>query len=257
LQGQRGRRRCGIGERDVIGIGGQACGSGVADGLALCDVTDPTESVELSFLPTPTGVHKVDLTVRADGQTFALLSTPYGEFFDTYMSAPEGATTFVSNLVSRDGAYQLDPGVSSRTLGQAIAGMRVFQIADIDDLAAGIRAAVGPVTLTVTAQTPSWGVVRVFRQNGGDEWQQVGAFTDAPHANDELPTPPGSWLVHKTEVLGDRAHSSWSPTASWRSTSATPRNRTGWAVAAPIRSRWPRRPRRLGSTRCDARRRPG
>jgi hypothetical protein len=125
------------------------------------------------------------------------------------LAAAAGASAFVSNLVSPDDAYQLSPGVSSRTFGQAIAGLSVFQIADIDDLAAGIRAAVGPVTLTITAQTPSWGYVRVFRQDAGDEWQQVGAFNDAPHAYDEFPTPPGSWSVHNTEVLGDRAYSSW------------------------------------------------
>jgi hypothetical protein len=415
-----------IGERDVLGIGVQACGNGGVDGLALFDVTNPTNPVELSFLPTPTGVHELDLTVRADGRALALLATPYSEFFDTYfgtdfggefriaditdptdpelmadwgiiadsdlliqggndevsssfqglpgffaahyahsvravdggmtgyvsywdggilefdlsdptdpvfvgrtiypagssgdghsmtpydvggtryilqndedfdptpdvlvtssatgsltgdgiqafwsgalltaggqtvtgivhdagdgcqpsdyagatgkialadtidpfyvgiitgwpqppcsigeqalLAAAAGASAFVSNLVSPDDAYQLSPGVSSRTFGQAIAGLSVFQIADIDDLAAGIRAAVGPVTLTITAQTPSWGYVRVFRQDAGDEWQQVGAFNDAPHAYDEFPTPPGSWSVHNTEVLGDRAYSSW------------------------------------------------
>jgi hypothetical protein len=59
--------------------------------------------------------------------------------------------------VSPDDAYQLFPGVSWGTLAEAISDMPVFQIADIDDLAAGIRAAAGPVTVTVTSQTPSWG----------------------------------------------------------------------------------------------------
>jgi hypothetical protein len=66
-----------IGDQDVLGIGVQACGPGGADGLALFDVTDPRRPVELSFLPTPTGVHELDLTVRADGTALALLATPY------------------------------------------------------------------------------------------------------------------------------------------------------------------------------------
>lgn len=415
-----------IGDRDVLGIGVQACGRGGVDGLALFDVTDPLHPAELSFLPTPTGVHELDLTVRSDGTALALLATPYSEFFDTYfgtdfggefrviditdptapqaladwgiiadsdlliqggndpvsssfqglpgffaahyahsvravdggttayvsywdggilkfdisdpsnpvflgrtiypagssgdghsmtpydvggtryilqndedfatlpdilvtssatgaltadgiqafwslapltaggqtvtgtvhdagdgceaadysgaagkvaladtidpfyvdiipgwptppcsigqqavLAANAGATAFVSNLVSPDDAYQLSPGVSSGTLADAISGLPVFQIADIDDLASGIRAAAGPVTITVTSQTPSWGYVRVFREDGSAEWQQVGAFTDAPHAFGEHPTPPGSWSVHNTEVHGDRAYSAW------------------------------------------------
>src|SRR5918996_3502908 len=358
-----------VGSTDVLGIGVQACGPGGSDGLALFDVTNPLRPVELSFLPTPSGVHELDLVVRPDGTALALLATPYTEFSDTYfgtdfggefrvvdisdptdpqpladwgiiadsdlliqggndpvsssfqglpgffaahyahsvraadggmtgyvsywdggilefdlsdptdpvfvsrtiypagssgdghsmtpfdvggtryilqndedfdptpdvlvtssatgsltgdgiqafwsgalltaggqtvtgivhdardgcepadyagatgkialadtidpfyvgiitgwpeppcsigeqalLAAAAGASAFVSNLVSPDDAYQLSPGVSSRTLGQAIAGLSVFQIADIDDLAAGVRAAVGPVTLTVTAQ---------------------------------------------------------------------------------------------------------
>src|SRR5918996_3887745 len=79
-----------IGERDVLGIGVQVCGPGGVDGLALFDVTDPTNPVELSFLPTPTGVHELDLTVRANGKALALLATPYSEFFDTYFGTSFG-----------------------------------------------------------------------------------------------------------------------------------------------------------------------
>ena len=89
------------------------------------------------------------------------------------------------------------------------AGAPTTQPADIDDVADAIRAAAGPVTLTVTAQTPSWGYLRVSREDASGEWQQVGRFTDAPHAFGEHPTPPGSWSIHNTEVLGDRAYSSW------------------------------------------------
>jgi hypothetical protein len=79
-----------IGSRDVLGIGVQACGPGGSDGLALFDVTNPRQPVELSFLPTPTGVHELDLTVRADGTALALLATPFSEFSDTYFGTSFG-----------------------------------------------------------------------------------------------------------------------------------------------------------------------
>src|SRR5918999_2505526 len=76
-----------IGTRDVLGIGVQGCGPGGSNGLALFDVTDPLSPVELSFLPTPTGVHELDLVVRSDGRAFALLATPFSEFIHTYFEA--------------------------------------------------------------------------------------------------------------------------------------------------------------------------
>ncbi|MBA2640086.1 MAG: hypothetical protein H0U77_08875 [Nocardioidaceae bacterium] len=63
-----------IGDRDVLGIGVQACGRGGSDGLAL-DMTHPRHPQELSFLPTPAGVHELDLVVRPDGTALALLAT--------------------------------------------------------------------------------------------------------------------------------------------------------------------------------------
>jgi hypothetical protein len=413
-----------IGTKDVLGIGVQACGPGGSDGLALFDVTNPLKPVELSFLPTPSGVHELDLVVRSDGRALALLATPFTEFSDTYFgtefggefrivdisnpSSPEplsdwgiiadsdlliqggndpvsssfqglpgffaahyahsvraadggmtayvsywdggilkfnisnpsvpayvgrtiypagssgdghsmtpydvggtrfilqndedfqslpdvlvtssaigssafegfqqpwapvqltaggqtisgtihdagdgcqasdyagatgklaladsvdpfyvgiipgwpvppctigqqtilagaaGATAFVSNLISPDDAYAYSPGADPKAL--AAAGVPVVQIAEIDDIAAAIRATPGADTMTITAQTPSWGYVRVFRENGSSEWQQVGRFTDVANAFGVHPTPPGSWSVHNTEVLGDRAYSAW------------------------------------------------
>ena len=412
-----------IGSRDVLGIGVQACGPGGSDGLALFDVTNPRRPTELSFLPTGTGVHELDLVVRPDGRALALLATPFSEFSDTYFgtslggefriaeitnpaapapladwgiiadsnlliqggndevsssfqglpgffaanyahsvraadngatayvsywdggilkfdisdpadptyvgrtiyprgssgdghsmtpyqvggtryilqndedfqslpdvlvtsSAPgagtyegiqqpwspglftdggqsvtgavhdagdgceagdyagaagdvaladtvdpfyegiipgwptppcsigqqallasaAGARAFVSNLISPDDAYILSPGVDGKAL--AALSIPVFQIADIDDIADAIRAA-GVATITLTAVEPSWGYLRVFREDASNEWQQVGAFTGAPHAFGEHPTPPGSWSIHNTEVLGNRAYSSW------------------------------------------------
>ena len=79
-----------IGGRDVLGIGVQSCGPGGSDGLALFDVTNPLAPVELSFLPTGTGVHELDMTVRTDGRALALLATPFSEFSDTYFGTSFG-----------------------------------------------------------------------------------------------------------------------------------------------------------------------
>jgi hypothetical protein len=413
-----------IGGRDVLGIGVQFCGNGGSDGLALYDVTDPRNPTELSFFPTPSGVHELDMVVRPGGQALALLATPFTEFSDTYfgtdfggefrvvdisdptnpepladwgiiedsnlliqggndevsssfqglpgffaahyahsvraadngmtayvsywdggilkfnianpsapvyvgrtiyprgssgdghsmtpyqvgttryilqndedfqtlpdvlvrssatgtraveafqqpwaprkltaggqtvsgtihdardgcqasdyagaagklaladsidpfyvgiiegwptppctigqqtiLAANAGATAFISNLISPDDAYAYSPGVSARAL--AGAAVYVIQIADIDDVASAIRATPGADTMTITAKQPSWGYIRVFREGAGSEWQQVGKFTDAPHAFGEHPTPTGSWSVHNTEVRGNRAYSAW------------------------------------------------
>lgn len=413
-----------IAGKDVLGIGVQACGPGGSDGLALYDVTNPRKPVELSFLPTPSGVHELDLTVRSDGKALALLATPFTEFADTYFGTnfggefriiditnpanpqplsdwgiiadsnlliqggndpvsssfqglpgffaahyahsvraadagttayisywdggilklnianpaspvyvgrtiypagssgdghsmtpyqvggtryilqndedfqslpdvlvttsatgstavegfqqpwspgvltaggqtiagavkdagdgcqasdyasasgklaladtvdpfyvgiipgwPEppctigeqailataaGATALVSNLVSPDDAYFLSPGIGSRQFADL--GVPVIQIADIDDVASALRAPGGADTMTITAQTPSWGYLRVFREDGTNQWQQVGSFTDVPNAFGVHPTPRGSWSIHNTEVLGNRAYSAW------------------------------------------------
>lgn len=122
------------------------------------------------------------------------------------LASAAGAKALVSNLISPDDAYLLDPGVG----GKALAGLAipVFSIADIDDVADAIRAA-GAATITLTAQEPSWGYLRVFREDATGEWQQVGSFTGAPHAFGEFPTPPGSWSIHNTETLQNRAYSAW------------------------------------------------
>jgi hypothetical protein len=122
------------------------------------------------------------------------------------LASAAGAKAFVSNLVSPDDAYVLSPGVGGKAL--AALTIPVFGIADIDEIADAIRAA-GAATITLTAQEPSWGYLRVFREDGTGAWQQVGSFTGAPHAFGEFPTPTGSWSIHNTETLRTRAYSSW------------------------------------------------
>lgn len=128
------------------------------------------------------------------------------------LAAAAGADAIVFNLISPDDAYGYGPeGSSPEAIAAAESGLEIFMIADIDDVAAGIRAALvtAPVTMTVTAQAASWGYLRVFRETASGDWAQVGRFTGAPHAYGEHPSPPGTWSIHNTEVLGNRAYSSW------------------------------------------------
>ena len=55
------------------------------------------------------------------------------------------------------------------------------------------------------AQRPSWGFLRVF---DGETGEQVATFDDLPFVR-TLGGPPGYWTVHNTEVNGDVAYSSW------------------------------------------------
>jgi hypothetical protein len=119
------------------------------------------------------------------------------------LAAQAGAVAFVSNLLSFDDPYPFGPDADV----SATVGMPILQIADIDDVADAIRAAPGEVTLTATSEDPpTWGHLRVYAETGGTEWSQVGEFMGPAQGPN---TPPGSWSIHNTEVLGNRAYSSW------------------------------------------------
>jgi len=62
---------------DLLGVGIQPCAEEGLGGLALWDVTDPTNPEELGFLEN-IGVHELSLTDRPDG-VFALLAVPFSE----------------------------------------------------------------------------------------------------------------------------------------------------------------------------------
>jgi hypothetical protein len=55
------------------------------------------------------------------------------------------------------------------------------------------------------AGRPAWGYLRVYDAESG---RQVAKFDGAPNVH-SLRAPPGEWTIHNTEVLGDRAYSSW------------------------------------------------
>jgi hypothetical protein len=131
---------------------------------------------------------------------------PIGE--QVLLAAEAGASLFVSNLLSIDDAYAYGPDTDADLA--AAAGMPVMQISDIDGLAAEIRAAEDPVTMALDPSTPGWGFLRVFQETASENWEEVGRF-EGPAVNADGSTvfPRGSWSIHNTEVLGDRAYSSW------------------------------------------------
>ncbi|HEX5938522.1 MAG TPA: hypothetical protein VFZ75_12675 [Actinomycetota bacterium] len=55
------------------------------------------------------------------------------------------------------------------------------------------------------ATRPSWGYLRVFDAQTG---HQVARFDDVPRMH-TLRAGGGTWSIHNTEILGDRAYSSW------------------------------------------------
>lgn len=131
-----------------------------------------------------------------------------------------GAMAMLSNLISPDDAWPFFRSGSKmrRQIAQSAPdGFVVVQVSDIDELADEIRAASGNVTVTLTPTIPSHGYLRVFSEaaasdadnDGVDEYAEVGHFRDLANVYDELDPPAGTWTIHNTEVLGDRAYAAW------------------------------------------------
>lgn len=105
------------------------------------------------------------------------------------------------------------------SLREEAKGMPVVIVPSKDGEAAAIRSQLSPApaTATLTPGEPSWGYLRIFKESGPtdvdddgvSDFAQVGAFSDAPHVTGDASPPPGDWTIHNTEVLGDRAYSSW------------------------------------------------
>jgi hypothetical protein len=120
------------------------------------------------------------------------------------------------NLISPDDAWPFFVG-DFRAVQREAGGMPIVQISDIDGMADAIRAAPGPVTVTLDPTEPTFGYLRVFSEaaasdtnsDGTPEYQEVGQFADLPHVQGELFPPAGTWNIHNTETLGDRAFSAW------------------------------------------------
>lgn len=80
-----------VGSRDIMATGVQVCGDGGVGGLALYNVTNPSEPRALSFMRMPAfGVHELDIAVRPDGRVLALLAVPFVEAGPVFGEAPRG-----------------------------------------------------------------------------------------------------------------------------------------------------------------------
>jgi hypothetical protein len=135
-------------------------------------------------------------------------------------AARAGARALLLNLISPDDAYPYAPSEQAlQQIARVAEGMPAVMISDIDELADRIRAALadGTVRVRLRPGRPSFGFLRVYNEgtatdinnDGVPEYRQVGRFAALPHVTGELFPPDGSWTIHNTEVLGDRAYSSW------------------------------------------------
>lgn len=134
----------------------------------------------------------------------------------TKLAARSGATALVSNFISPDDPwpwpFRRPDGITKNE------DMVVFQVAAGDGLVQAIRDDGGATTITLRPTQPSVGYLRIFDEStatdadgdGVPEFEQVGSFTGLPYVVGD-PDPPrrGVWSIHNTEVLGDRAYSSW------------------------------------------------
>lgn len=136
------------------------------------------------------------------------------------MAAEAGAAALALNFISntdRPAAWLQPIPKALREIRREARGMPVVGLASIDGLAAIIRSANGPVTMSLEAGEPEFGFLRVFSEATGTdadgdgvlEFAQVGEFAGLPHVRGEYPVPEGEWTIHNTEVWGNRAFVSW------------------------------------------------
>src|SRR5262245_8150885 len=141
-----------VGNRDVLATGIQSCFVPKARrGLALYDVTDPTDPRELSFVPTPVGIHELDLVTRADGRSLVLATLPHSE------SAGEGGDVRIIEVTDPEHPVELaDWGILADGSLPVVGGD--FEITDQDqgigaystNYAHNARAADGGMTMYVS-----------------------------------------------------------------------------------------------------------
>jgi hypothetical protein len=178
-------------------------------------------------------------------------------------AANAGAAAVIINFVgSPFGGGEVRPTVfispgrrGLEMIAEQASELPVVAVGALDGMAAELRAASGPATVSLEPQEPSWGFLRIYDESLGEdedgdgivEWEQVGEFSDLPHVHQFPPPRIGSWSIHNTEVMGDRAYSSWyshgivaldltDPTAPAEVGRFTPRSRKGerasvWGVA--------------------------
>lgn len=133
---------------------------------------------------------------------YGVQACPIGQ--QAILASQAGALAFVSNLGGPDTAWPFGPDVDPGAVAAATASMPALQVSDESGLAAEIRAAAGPVSMTLVPNPSSWGYLRVFEETGGTEWTEVGSFVGPAGT-----LAPGSWSIHNTEAFGNRSYSSW------------------------------------------------
>ncbi len=138
-------------------------------------------------------------------------------------AADAGARAVIFNVVSRDDAYPFGPRRDTvfQKIQERAVGVPMVMISDIDEVASRIRArldnGIDDEKLTLRPGYPSYGFMRVFAEDsardrdsdGVPDYRQVGRFTGVPNVQGDRFPPAGEWTIHNTEVLGDRAYSSW------------------------------------------------
>ena len=178
-----------------------------ADGCDAADYTGATGKVVIADLVDP---------------AFAEDPPACDPFQQMILAAEAGATALIFNWIAPADPFVITP-FDEQTFNQVTAAapnMGVAITADYEGFVDALRARPGnaPTAVTITPETPSWGYIRIFRESnptdinndGIPEFEQVGEFNDLPHVvGPDSSTPPGGWLVHNTEINGDRAYSSW------------------------------------------------
>jgi hypothetical protein len=136
-------------------------------------------------------------------------------------AANAGADAVVLNYVGPDDPFAFPPGPrKQREIARIAEGMPVVVVAAADGLVNVIRTTASPIApeVTMTAQKPSYGFLRVFTEQGatdvdGDgflDFPQVGLFDDLPHVTGDLTAGEGfTWTIHNPEVSGNRLYASW------------------------------------------------
>lgn len=137
------------------------------------------------------------------------------------LASAAGATALLINWVSAFDPFALPP-LEAEVVARfeaAAPTLPVGVISDNDGFADAVRArpSNSQTTVTITPEPRSWGYLRIFQEStasdinddGVPEYEQVGEFNDLPHVTGESATTPGQWSIHNTEILGDRAYSSW------------------------------------------------
>ena len=154
--------------------------------------------------------------------TFAEEPPACDPFQQLLLAAAADARALIFNWIAPADPFVMEPFDQEMfdQIVSAAPSMSVGVTADYEGFADALRARPGsaPALVTVTPEPPAWGYIRIFRESnptdvngdGVPEFEQVGEFNDLPHVvGESASTPPGGWSVHNTEIMGNRAYSSW------------------------------------------------